>query len=153
MMGAANQVVIQSFLERKYTVHFRYTKDTTDQAGNPVKSGDPIKVGGVYKTLTIPSIYTAPNGKNIVIVTKEDFDAIRQDLATYLEMGQHRKGVVVLDDIPQGYWDPAQQVADARAKKAAAEAERDGALMKVLELEEEVSRLKKLLTETYGWKE
>jgi hypothetical protein len=44
-------------------------------------------------------------------------------------------------------------VADARGKKAAAEAERDGALMKVLELEEEVSRLKRLLTETYGWKE
>jgi len=151
-MGAANQVVLQSFLERKYTVNFRYTEDTKDEMGNPVKAGDAIKVGGAYKTLPIPSIHTAQPGKNIVILTEEDFKAIHKDIKELLDAGQRGKGLVKLDDIPAGYWDPAQRIADAEAKKNAVMIERDAAQFRALELEEEVKRLKGILT-SYGWKD
>lgn len=151
-MGAANQVVLQSFLENKLTVNFRYTEDSHDELGNPVKAGDAIKVSGVYKTLAIPSIHTAQPGKNIVILTHEDFEAIRKDIKGLLELGQRGKGLVQLDDIPSGYWDPAQRIAEAEGKRKAVMIERDDALLRVMELEEEVKVLKDKLI-SYGWKD
>ena len=151
-MGAADQVVLQSFLENKLTVNFRYTEDSKDELGNPVKAGEAIKVAGVYKTLRIPSIHSADPGKNIVILTHEDFNAIRKDIDGLLELGQRGKGLIQLDDIPSGYWDPAQRIAEIEGKRQAVMIERDDALLHVLELEEEVKGLKEKLI-SYGWKD
>lgn len=151
-MGAANQVVIQSFLENRLTVNFRYTEDTKDEMGNPVKAGEAIKVGGVYKTLAIPSIHSAQPGKNVVILTHEDFEAIRKDVDGLLVLGQRGKGLVQLDDIPAGYWDPSQRIAEAEGKRQAVMIERDDALLRVLELEDRVKFLTEKLT-SYGWKD
>jgi len=148
---AASQVVLQSFAETKLIVNYRYTEDVKGEDGVILhKKGEPIKQGMGYKTRSIPSRYEAP--KNISVMTTEDFLAIHEDIKDHLERGQKGKGLVKLDDIPSGYWDPAQQVADARGKMSAALAERDGALMQVLELEEEVKRLKGILV-TFGWKD
>jgi len=148
---AASQIVLQSFMETKLTVHHRYTEDVKNDDGKVVfKKGDPIKVGSGYKTSTIPSRYEAP--KNIIIRTPEDFEAIHEDVEELLKRGQQGKGLVKLDDIPSGYWDPAQQVADAKGKMADALAKLEGAELKAMELEDEVKRLKGILV-TFGWKD
>jgi hypothetical protein len=138
-------------METKLTVNHRYTEDVKDDAGLVLhKKGEPIKAGSGYKTRTIPSRYEAP--KNIVIMTPGDFEAIREDVDGLLQRGQQGKGLVKLDDIPSGYWDPAQQVADARGKMADALAKLEGAELKAMELEDEVKRLKGILV-TFGWKD
>ena len=147
---ALSQVVLQSFLETKLTVNYRYTEDVKDGDRVVHKKGEAIMVGSVYKTRTIPSRYEAP--KNITILTPDDFEAIRVDVDEYLERGQQRKGLVKLDDIPSGYWDPAQQVADARGKMAEAQAKLEGAELRNMELEDEIKRLKGILV-TFGWKD
>jgi len=138
-------------METKLTVNHRYTEDVKDDAGLVLhKKGEPIKAGSGYKTRTIPSRYEAP--KNIVIMTPGDFEAIREDVDGLLQRGQQGKGLVKLDDIPSGYWDPAQQVADARGKMADALAKLEGVELKAMELEDEVKRLKGILV-TFGWKD
>lgn len=143
-MGA-HQVVLQSFIPQKCRVNFRHLVDGAD-----FKKGDPIKVKGVVKTVTLPSVFDAP--KNILILTAEDFEAIREDVEPLLEQGQRGKGVVKLDDIPSGYWDPAQRIAEAEGKMNVAKQQAENAEFRVLELEEEVKSLKVKLIE-YGWKE
>lgn len=138
-------------METKLTVNHRYTEDVKDDAGLVIhKKGEPIKAGSGYKTRTIPSRYEAP--KNITIMTAEDFEAVREDVQALLDRGQQGKGLVKLDDIPSGYWDPAQQVADARGKMNDALAKLEGAEMRNMELEDEIKRLKGILV-TFGWKD
>ena len=131
-----NQVVLQSFVRTRITVNFR------DEKGVAITSG------GIVKTITIPSWMEQP--KNIQVMSKDDFKQIKQDLEVYLTLGQN-KGIVVLDDIPEGYWDPAQRVAAAEAKVTAAQGERDGAVKRAETAEAEIERLKTILMRTYGW--
>lgn len=132
-MGKA---VLQSFVDWPVTVNFR------DEEGNP------IMVGGQVKTVTIPSLARAP--KNILVLSSDDFKAVHKDLSPLLTLGR-RKGVVELDEIPDGFWDPEQRVAAAEGKLKVCENERDDALLKAMELEEEIEKLKKTLV-VYGWK-
>lgn len=131
-----SRVVIQSFIPYRAEVNFR------DEKGNV------IFVNHRPKTVVVPSKESAP--KNILILSVEDYQAVKQDLAEYVTMGQ-RGGVTILDDIPSGYWDPAQRVAEAEAKRQSAETERDAALTRAGAAEAEVVRLTEILTKTYGW--
>jgi hypothetical protein len=136
-MANKKQVVIQSFVTHRVTANFR------DEDGNAVR------VGGVPKTVTVPALQESP--KNILILTPDDFEAIRKDLDAYITLGQ-RKGMVIRDDIPSGFWDPSQRVADADAKRQMAEQQLLGAQSRIAELEAEIDSLKDKLRE-YGWKE
>lgn len=149
-MGA-EQVVLQSFRETKLTVNYRYTEDKVDGDGKVIhKKGDPIRQGAVIKTRTIPSRYEAP--KNITVLTAEDFEAIRQDVEEQLELGQRGKGLVKLDAIPSGYWDPAEQIAAVRGELAGLKMQLETAELGKMELEDEVKRLKGVLV-SFGWKD
>lgn len=135
---AANQVVIQSFNPNRITVHFR------DAKGNPVPQGTG------YKTVTVPSVYDSP--KNILPLSKADFEAIKDDCQQFIDLGQRGKGFVILNDIPSGYWDPAQQVAQVKADLGAKAAELEGANSRIGQLEEQITVLKAELI-ARGWKE
>lgn len=140
-MAKKNQVIIQSFVPHAVEVNFRHVGGDLD--------GQPVKVGIHPKTVRVPSKHDSP--KNILILSAEDFAAVKQDLAPYLAMGQ-RRGMTIIEDIPSGYWDPAQRVASAEAEKSAALAAKAGAEKKVEELEARVEELKGFL-KTYGWKD
>lgn len=149
-MGAT-QVVLQSFMPYKFTANLRYTKDDVDFRGHPVKAGEVVMdKNGNTLTVTIPALIESP--KNVRIMTPEDFEKARQDLDPLLERGQRGRGIVQLDDIPAGFWDPAQRVADAEGKLSAAKAELEGSQFRILELEDEIKNLKEKLV-SYGWKE
>lgn len=138
-MAKTKQIVLQSFVPWTVEVNFRNDK------GEPVTAAN-----GVIKTVRIPSKDNAP--KNILILSPDDFEGVRADVQKYLDLGQ-RGGVVLIDDIPSGFWDPAQRVAEAEAKRDAAVTEVMAANKKVSDLETEIVRLNDILTRTYGWKE
>lgn len=141
----AKQVVIQSFVNHRVTVAFRYIEG--DEIPQGMAVGDVVRVGHVAKTVTVPSKQESP--KNILILSPKDFERIRQDVESYLDLGQ-RGGMQTLDSIPSGYWDPAQRVAEADGKRIAAEQQLAGAQKRIEELEGEIDELKVKLR-GYGW--
>lgn len=130
------QVVVQSFMNHRLTVNFRDEKNEV------------IRVGTLVKTVTVPARQEAP--QNILILTPQDFEAVKYDLQDRIEMGQ-RGGVVILDSIPSGFWNPTQRVAEAEGKLQAAEAQFAGSQVRIGQLEADVEALKDKLR-VYGWK-
>lgn len=141
MAKKENRIVLQSFVPYDLTVNFRHLEGE--------KKGEAVKVGNVFKTLAVPSKFSSP--KNIVVLTKEDFAGVKLDLETYITMGQ-KGGIVILEDIPSGYWDPAQRVAAAETAKQAAETALAGALKTIEEKDARILELTDILTRTYAWK-
>ncbi len=150
----ATKIVLQSFISHRLEVNFRRTSDETDDKDKLVeggyRKGDVIRVGNVPKTVVVPAKQESP--KNILILTPADFEAVKADLQPYLDLGQ-RQGVTVLEDIPGGYWDPAQRVAEAEAKRVAAETALSGAQERIGTLEGRIDELKEILVKTFAWKD
>ena len=135
---AEDKVIIQSFHPYDLTVNYRHTSGP--------KKGEPVMEGTVAKTTRIPSLHRSP--KNIAIFSSEDFRAVEEDLTPYIEKGRD-KGMVRLKDIPAGFWDPAQRVAQAEGNQAMAEGKLAASEAKVARLEDEVEVLKRRLRD-YG---
>jgi len=137
-MAKSNKVVIQSFVPHRLEVNFRD------------KDGKVIVAGNQPKTVVVPAKQESP--KNILVLSVADYDAVKADLAPYEVLGQNQ-GVTILDDIPSGYWDPTQRVAEAEAKRVAAEAELAGARDRMQGLEARIEELRGILVKTFGWKD
>lgn len=141
-MAKKTQIVIQSFVPYAVEVNFRHVGGDLD--------GHPVKVGIHTKTVRVPAKHSAP--KNILVLSPEDFAAVKVDLEPYLALGQ-RGGMTILEDIPSGFWDPAERVASAEAARQMAEGALAGANGRIAELEARVEELKGILTKTYAWKD
>lgn len=144
MAKKTTQVVIQSFVPYAVEVNFRHVGGDLD--------GQPIKVGLNTKTVRVPAKGEKRDKPSILVLTSEDFAAVKVDLDPYLDLGQ-RGGMTILEDIPSGYWDPAERVASAEAARQMAEGALAGANGRIAELEARVEELKGILTETYAWKD
>jgi len=127
------QIVLQSNIPHRFTANFRDEKGV---------------IAVPARTVTVPSKDEAP--KNILILSPDDFESVRKDLQPYLDLGRN-KGIVELDGIPSGFWDPQQRVAEAEGKRLAAEAERDGAVARAEKAETEAVRLREILVKEYKW--
>jgi hypothetical protein len=135
-LGKPDQIIVQSFVSCKVTANFR------DENGKAVLSG------GGYKTVTVPAKTESP--KNILVLKASDFEAVKADLQPYLDLGQ-RGGMVLIENIPSGFWDPAARVAAAEAAKASAEGALSGAQAELSVKDARIEELKKLL-DGFGWK-
>jgi hypothetical protein len=136
-LGKPDQVIVQSFVSYRVQANFR------DEDGKSILSG------GGYKTVTVPAKTESP--KNILVLKASDFEQVKADLQQYLDLGQ-RGGMVLIENIPSGFWDPASRVASAEAARASAEGALAGAQTELSAKGERIEELKKLLV-GYGWKD
>jgi hypothetical protein len=104
------------------------------------------------RVLTDSIVFTGKlkTGKNITILDKQTFERVKENskaVRGWLASGR----MVILDSVPDSYYDAVERVADANLKVNEAKKETDKALSEVERLKKELADAKKKLTE-YGAK-